>query len=87
LLIVNISVWQSVAALFDFAYRSAHRKVMADRKQWFTRPDGAYQVLWWIPLGHQPSVDEAMARLDMLQSSGPAPNAFTFKSKFPPPPA
>lgn len=85
LLIVNMSVWQSIDALFDFAYRSAHRKVIADRKQWFSRPDGAYQVLWWVPDGHQPSVDEGMARLDLLQKSGLSPDAFTFKSKFPPP--
>ena len=47
LLIVNMSVWQSVEALFDFAYKSAHRHVVADRRQWFSRPDGAYQALWW----------------------------------------
>lgn len=85
LLIVNMSVWQSVEALFDFAYKSAHRKVVADRRQWFRRPEGAYQVLWWVPAGHQPTVDEGMARLDLLQASGPGTEAFTFKSKFPAP--
>jgi hypothetical protein len=85
LLIVNMSVWQTAEALFEFVYKSAHRWVVADRKQWFGRPDGAYQVLWWIPAGHRPTVDEGMARLALLQRSGPNAQAFTFKAKFPPP--
>jgi len=51
MLLVNMSVWESVADLFNFAYKSAHRKVVADRRQWFKRPDGDYQVLWWAILG------------------------------------
>ena len=85
LLIVNMSVWESVEALFNFAYKSAHQKVIAKRRQWFNRPEGAYQVIWWVPAGHKPTVDEGMARLDELRESGAGPNAFTFKSKFPPP--
>ena len=85
LLIVNMSVWESVEALFDFAYKSAHRKVMSDRRQWFERPDGAYQVLWWVQAGNLPTVDDGMARLRLLDELGPTPSAFTFKAKYPPP--
>ena len=85
LLIVNMSVWQNVESLFEFAYKSAHKFVMADRRQWFKRPTGAYQVLWWVPVGHEPSVQEGMDRLALLQATGPSAQAFTFKSKFPPP--
>lgn len=87
LLIVNMSVWETVEALFDFAYKSAHRTVVADRRQWFRRPKGAYQVLWWVPSGHRPSVDEGMGRLRLLQEAGPSAKAFTFKAKYPPPDA
>ena len=87
LLIVNMSVWQSVEALFDFAYKSAHTQVLADRRKWFKRPDGAYQVLWWVPAGHEPTVDEGMERLRLLQKSGPGSDAFAFNSRFPPPDA
>jgi Domain of unknown function (DUF3291) len=41
--IVNMSVWHSVEALSDFAYKSAHRMVMAKRRQWFVPPAGPYQ--------------------------------------------
>ena len=84
-LIVNLSVWQGVDALFDFVYRTAHREVMAKRRQWFERPTGAYQVLWWVRAGHLPSVDEALARLQHLNMHGPSAHAFTFKQAFPPP--
>ena len=83
-LIVNMSVWESVEALSDFAYKSAHRKVFADRRKWFKRPDQAYQVLWWVPVGHFPDIDEAMQRLTTLRASGPTPTAFDFQTQFPP---
>ena len=85
MLIVNMSVWRDVEALFDFAYKTAHSHVVASRRQWFERPDDAYQVLWWIRAGHQPDVDEGMAKLQLLRASGASTQAFTFKAKFPPP--
>jgi hypothetical protein len=32
---VNLSVWGSAAALFEFVYRSAHTPVMARRREFF----------------------------------------------------
>ncbi len=85
MLIVNMSVWRDVEALFDFAYKSAHRHVLADRRNWFKRPDRAYQALWWVKAGYQPSVDAGMAKLRLLRTSNPSAQAFTFKAIFPPP--
>jgi hypothetical protein len=42
-------------------------------------------VLWWIPAGTIPTVDEALARLRTLAEDGPGPEAFGFKSTFPAP--
>ncbi len=80
---VNMSVWTSAEALFEFVYKSAHRPVMTDRRQWFERPDGAYQALWWIRAGHIPTAEEGLARLEILKSAGPSPQAFNFKTKYP----
>ncbi|MFO0998308.1 MAG: DUF3291 domain-containing protein [Alphaproteobacteria bacterium] len=80
-LIVNMSVWESVEALFDFVYRTGHTKVMARRREWFEKPEKAYQVLWWVPAGHRPTLDEALARLEHLRRHGPAAEAFTFKER------
>lgn len=83
--IVNMSVWESVDALFAFVYRSVHTKVMARRRDWFGKPDEAYQVLWWVPAGHRPTVEEALARLEQLRRCGPTAHAFTFKDRYPAP--
>jgi len=83
--IVNMSAWESVEALFDFVYKSAHRLVMAHRREWFDRPVRAYQVLWWLPAGSVPTAEEGLARLAHLGAHGATRHAFTFKQKFPPP--
>jgi hypothetical protein len=80
--IVNMSVWRDVEALFTFVYKTAHRDLMATRRDWFERPDGAYQVLWWISAGTLPTVDEGLARLTQLRAEGPTQAAFTFRTVF-----
>ncbi|WP_199096525.1 DUF3291 domain-containing protein [Dyella sp. ASV21] len=83
-LIVNMSVWDSAEALFDFVYRSAHTAIMARRREFFGKPpEGrAYQVLWWVPAGTEPTVSEGLAKLWHLDRFGPTPLAFTFKQRF-----
>jgi hypothetical protein len=84
-LLVNMSVWSSIEALFDFVYRTAHTRVMARRREWFEKPAEAFLVLWWIPAGHRPSTGEALARLEHLRRHGPSPHAFSFKQRYPHP--
>jgi hypothetical protein len=86
-ILVNMSVWESIETLSDFAYRSDHRSIMLRRRQWFERMREAYLVLWWVPAGHIPSVEEAKERLLLLREKGPSPEAFTFQHAFPPPDA
>ena len=83
--IVNMSVWETAEALFDFVYRSAHTGIMAQRRQWFARPSEAYQVLWWVRAGEFPTAEAGLARLDRLRKLGPTAEAFTFKQRFPAP--
>lgn len=82
---VNMSVWTDADALFEFVYRSSHTPVMAKRRDYFGRFDGAYQALWWIPAGHVPTIDEGLSRLWRLDRYGPSVHAFTFKARFPAP--
>jgi hypothetical protein len=82
-----MSVWESREALSEFVFRSDHREVMTGRRKWFERMDQDYLVLWWVAAGHIPEVDEAKARLSLLQKEGPSPEAFTFRSVFPAPDA
>lgn len=80
--IVNLSVWETQEALWDFAYRSGHLEVMRRRREWFERHVEAHLVLWWVPAGHLPTADEALERLADLQAHGPSPRAFTFASSY-----
>jgi hypothetical protein len=85
LLLVNMSVWQTLEQLADFAYRSAHRAVMARRREWFHKMSEAYLVLWWLPAGTIPTLEDAVGRLERLRRLGPTPEAFTFRSAYPAP--
>jgi hypothetical protein len=84
LLLLNLSVWESIDALRAFTYRSRHLEVFRRRHLWFTPPGGPSHVLWWIPAGQRPAFVEGAERLQRLAQSGPAPEAFTFASPFPP---
>jgi len=85
MILLNMSVWESADALAEFVFRTAHRDVMIRRREWFERFPQAYLVLWWVPAGHTPSVEEAVERLELLQKQGPTAEAFTFRQQFPPP--
>jgi hypothetical protein len=84
-MIVNMSVWQTAEALFDYVYRSGHKAYLARRKEWFSIPAEMHLVLWWIPAGAIPTIAEGKRRLNLLRLNGPSPEAFTFKRRFPAP--
>lgn len=82
---INLSVWESIDALAAFVYRNMdHRGVMRRRREWFEERQ-VYMALWWIPAGTLPTVEEAKAKLALLEKLGPTPEAFTFKQPFAPP--
>ena len=84
-IIVNLSVWESIEQLKDYVYRSAHTEVMKRRREWFEKFDGTFLALWWVDVGHLPTVEEAKQRLDHLYKHGESEFAFSFKKTFPPP--
>lgn len=84
-MLVNMSVWRDVAALNSYVYSSVHVELMRRRREWFEPMREAFLVLWWVPRGHRPSVEEAIARLETLRAKGPTAEAFTFRKAFAPP--
>jgi len=84
-ILVNMSVWADVQSLRDFVFRSAHAEIMRRRREWFGRTREAYVVLWWVAKRHRPTVDEALAKLDLLRRLGPTSEAFSFAKLYPPP--
>lgn len=83
-LLINMSVWQCVDSLKDFMFRTHHRDFLRRKKEWFEHiPDDSY-VLWWIPKGHLPTIEEGIERLQYLRKHGDTAHAFSFKSNFSP---
>lgn len=80
--IVNLSVWRDVDSLRNYVYRTAHVEIMKRRREWFSRMKDAYLAMWWVPAGHQPTVAEAVAKLQHLRQFGPTAEAFTFGEAF-----
>jgi Domain of unknown function (DUF3291) len=84
-ILFNLSVWANPEALREFVYRSAHAGVMRQRKSWFERFDGMYYALWWVPISHIPSIEEAKDRLEHLRTRGESARAFSFAKLLPAP--
>ena len=82
---VNLSVWKDVDALRRFVFQSAHVEIMRRRAEWFVKMNEAFLVLWWVPKGHIPGIEEAKERLELLRRKGPTAEAFTFRQAYPPP--
>jgi hypothetical protein len=85
MIIINFSVWEDADSLFEYTYRSDHAEMYRRRREWFDPHDRHYLVLWWVPEGHEPTVEEAEERLVHLEAHGPSPHAFTLKKRYPPP--
>ena len=84
-IIVNLTVWEGVDPLREYVYKSAHYRVLRDRKRWFQKFDGPYYALWWVPVGQLPSTEEGKERLDYLRKHGDTAYAFSFRHVLPKP--
>ena len=84
LFLINMSVWSSLETLRAFVYTTAHVQVLRWRRAWFEQLATSHMVLWWVPAGHIPTIDEALERLDRLRRDGPTLAAFTFRAPFEP---
>lgn len=72
----NLTVWQDAASLMRFVNDTVHARFFARRAEWFEVLDHLHFVMWWVPEGHRPPLDEALARLHQLRSKGESDAAF-----------
>jgi Domain of unknown function (DUF3291) len=77
---INVSVWTSLEALENFVWKTAHAKVYSGKAAWFEHQEIAITAFWWVPIGHMPTTDEAMARLQHLRDHGPSAASFGWES-------
>ncbi len=72
----NLTVWKDAESLEAFVWNTVHRKFYERRTEWFEVLGRLHLVLWWIPEGHRPSLEEALERLDHLREHGDTDYAF-----------
>ena len=82
LLAPNLSVWRDLESLKHFVYKSGHATYLRRRAEWFERQDEPTAVMWWIPEGEIPALDEAVRRLDHLRDHGPTETGWTMAHPF-----
>ncbi|TGV01149.1 DUF3291 domain-containing protein [Flavivirga rizhaonensis] len=81
-LLINMSVWENLEALFNYTYKSGHIEVFKRKKEWFGKMKMMHMAFWYVPKGYEPTFQDAKNRLDYLNKHGDTPYAFSFKSKF-----
>lgn len=74
----NLTIWRDVESLRRFVFSTVHKRFFDRREKWFL-PLPRTSVLWRLPAGEKPSMEEGVRRLDHLISSGPTRHAFTWK--------
>jgi hypothetical protein len=72
----NLTVWESVETLEAFVWNTLHRAFYERRAEWFEVQRRMHFVMWWVPVGHKPTLDEALERLALLQAKGDTDQAF-----------
>jgi len=73
---VNMSVWETAEDLGRFVFQTVHRTIYARKHEFFEMPVDVTVAMWWVEPGHIPTLDEARARLDHLNTHGPSDFAF-----------
>lgn len=72
----TLSVWTDAQTLYDFAFRTVHRRFFDRGPEWFLPSQGPRLVMWYVAEGHRPDVAEAAERLSWLEDRGETPDAF-----------
>ncbi len=81
-MLLNLTIWTSLETLFEFSYRTVHKKIMARNVDKFDTHKAAYHVMWWIDEGDHPFMALCKAKLDQLDAAGPSPDAFSWAAPF-----
>ena len=76
LVVSNLTVWEDVESLERFVWGTVHRKFYERRAEWFEVLGAHHFVMWWVEAGHQPSLEEALSRLELRRQNGDSEDAF-----------
>lgn len=74
--VANLTVWEDAQSLETFVFKTVHKQFYDRRTEWFEVMGEQHFVMWWVPQGHQPTLEEALARLAQKQEQGDSDGAF-----------
>ncbi len=75
-MLVNMSVWESPEDLEHYVWNTVHKKIYDKKEDWFPQMEMAHFVMWWVPEGHQPTLEEARQKLEHLNEFGSTEESF-----------
>jgi heme-degrading monooxygenase HmoA len=74
--VANLSVWEGAEDLETFVWGTVHKQFYDRKAEWFEVLGEMHFVMWWVPEGHEPTLEEALERLDHLKKNGDSDHAF-----------
>ncbi len=77
-MLVNMSIWESPEDLEHFVWNTVHKKIYDKKEDWFPQMEMAHFVMWWVPIGHTPTLEEARQKLEYLDKHGSTDDAFSW---------
>ena len=79
-MIPNLSVWESVEDLERFTFGTVHAQIYKLRDNWFTPMRERHFVMWRVPVGYHPTLDEALSKLAKINADGPSDDVFGWEA-------
>ena len=79
-LLPNLSLWETIEDLHRFTFQTVHARIYDRRHEWFDPHQQAHFVMWHVPVGHRPSLEEAFAQLETLRRHGSSDRVFGWET-------
>ena len=81
LMMPQLSVWEDAESVDHYVIKSGHGSYLKRRKEWFDKLPEPYGVCYWRPSPEPwvpPTLEEAVAKMEMLKSTAPLSMLFLF---------
>lgn len=78
--VANLTVWEDAESLGAYVWNTVHRQFYDRRAEWFELLGEHHFVMWWVPAGNRPTLEEGLVRLDALRANGPGDEAFGWEA-------
>ena len=75
----TLSVWEDVASLEHFVWNTVHKQFYDRKGEWYDPGADLRLAMWWVPVGHRPTMAEAMERFRHLDAEGDSAFAFGWR--------